>query len=82
MDATNSGDNMDAANSGDNMDTASQNLLTVSDLCQFYNSSQLYYYCVAHDHIQLSGLLMTTNDLNTIKISENLCGNYENHQGM
>ena len=73
---------VDATDSGINMDKASQNLLNVSDSCLFYNDSQLYYYCVAHDHIQLSGLPMTTNDLNTIKISVNLCGNYENHQGM
>lgn len=71
----------DATSSLGNIDATSQNVLNVSDSCLFYNKSQLYYYCGSQDHTQLNDLPITANDLNTIRISKNLCGNYENHQG-
>lgn len=47
--------------------------------CQHF-TAQLHYYC----SYEKSGenLLITASHLNTDKISENLCGKYDNQQGI
>jgi len=56
------------------------NLYTISS-CVLSNTSQLHYYCGTHNHDQQSEnsqITVNLNDLNTIKISEKLCGKYNN----
>ena len=53
------------------------NLLTISS-CTLANTSQLHHYCT--DSRDQKGAV-TMEDLNTIEISEKLCGEYKYHQG-
>ena len=65
---------VDAINGRNGDDT---NLLTISS-CVLANTSQLHHYCTdSHDQKDA----VTIEDLNTIEISEKLCGEYKYHQG-
>jgi len=66
---------VDATNGWAKDDT---NSFTMSS-CVLSNTSLLDYYCT-HNHDK--NLPITMNDLNTIEISEKLCGKYNNHQGI
>ena len=58
--------------------SADTNLLTISS-CVLANTSQLHHYCTDSPHDQKDAV--TVEDLNTIEISEKLCGEYKYHQG-
>ena len=53
--------------------------LFIMSSCVLTNTSQLDYFCTHNHH---KNLPITMNDLNTVEISENLCGKYSNYQGM
>ena len=55
------------------------NVLTISS-CTLANTSQLHRYCTT-DVQQDKETAVTMSDLNTIEISEKLCGAYKYHQG-
>ena len=44
--------------------------------CVLYNTSQLHYYCTEQD----DAVVVNDHNLNTLKVTENLCGSYNNHQ--
>ena len=70
---------LDASSSATTADT---NILNIPSCEQF--NSHLYYYC-SYDGEQQSreNLVITASHLNTNRISENLCGKYDNQlQGM
>lgn len=46
--------------------------------CLLYNTSQLDYYCT--DHEQDNTVVVNDHNLNTLQVTENLCGSYSNHQ--
>ena len=55
-------------------------LFTLSS-CLLYNTSQLHYYCVDSEQDEVD-LPITMNDLNTVEVTEYLCGSYHDNQGM
>ena len=55
-------------------------LFTLSS-CLLYNTSQLHYYCEDGEQDEVD-LPITMNDLNTVEVTEYLCGSYHDYQGM
>ena len=54
------------------------NELTISS-CALFNASQLQHYCTdVHDPQDAVAI----ENLNTMEITEKLCGEYNHHQGM
>ena len=48
--------------------------------CLLFNTSQLHYYCEDGDQDEVN-MPIAQGDLNTIKITEQLCGSYNDPQG-
>ena len=49
--------------------------------CLLFNNSQLHYYCKDSDQDKINNVPVAEDDLNTIEITEQLCGNFNDPQG-